>query len=588
MAKIIKFRIKNYKSIVDSGTFYLDEKLTVLAGKNESGKTSILEAIEDFDTEKEIKQDAKSIINEKSSPELEATIKFTKKEIKEIQEKFKFEINKNYEIVVSKNFENKYSLKTDLFSFLREENAITMSGHNIDLEAIKKKINKSIAPKLNLKKIMDIEEIKSKINEGDITEDIKNNLFGELDTYKKSLDEEIINIEKLEEELVQELKDYIPYFILFDTSKDQNIPNEIPFSELDSNEFVQDLKEISDLDLDLVKDPKRERERTQMELKLNIELSKNYKNFWVQDLANIKITWRDSKLFFWVEEDEILYPPSMRSKGKQWHITFYIKITARTKEDKPNFLLIDEPGLFLHSAAQKDILNKIKDSSKEMQVVYATHSPYLIDTDNLDKIRLVEKENSVGTKVSKITAKPKYKDTLAPILTAIGEDQAVGIKTDKKNSIILEGFTDFLWLKSFKILLKEDNINLIPGTGGTSCLHIGSIIFGWGLNPIFILDNDGAGKISKIKLMKKLAIEEDKIIQIPFNKEGEIEDLFTDKDKTKYADYSKDKSKTILATQFLQKIESGDLNISNLETETIENFKEIFKKLKEILAKNKK
>ena len=70
MAKIIKFRIKNYKSIVDSETFYLDDKLTVLAGKNESGKTAILEAIEDFDTEKEIKQDAKSIINEKSSPEL--------------------------------------------------------------------------------------------------------------------------------------------------------------------------------------------------------------------------------------------------------------------------------------------------------------------------------------------------------------------------------------------------------------------------------------------------------------------------------------------------------------------------------------
>lgn len=585
MAKIIKFRIKNYKSIIDCETFYLDEKLTVLAGKNESGKTSILEAIEDFDTEKEIRQDAKSIINEKSSPELEATIKFTKKEIKKIQEKFNIEINKDYEVLISKNFENKYFLKTNLFSYLMEENAIAMSVHNDDLEAIKKKINKSIAPKLNLKKIMDIEEIKTKINERDITEDIKNNLFGELDKYKKSLDDEIVDIEKIEEELVQELKDYIPYFILFDTSKDQNIPNEIPFSEFDSNEFVQDLKEISDLDLDLVKDPKRERERTQMELKLNIDLSENYRNFWVQDLANIKITWRDNKLFFWVEENGVLYPPSMRSKGKQWHVTFYIKMTARTKEDKPNFVLIDEPGLFLHSKAQKDVLNKIKDSSEDMQVIYSTHSPYLIDTNNLDKIRLVEKENSVGTKVSKITAKPKYKDTLAPILTAIGEDQAVGIKTDKKNSIILEGFSDFLWLKSFKILLKEDNVNLIPGTGGSSCLQVGSIIFGWGLNPIFILDNDKAGKINKAKLMKKLSIDEEKIIQIPFNKEGEIEDLFIDKDKIKYADYSKDKSKVILATQFLQKIESGNLDISNLETGTIENFKELFKKLKETLIK---
>jgi len=587
MAKIIKFKIKNYKSIVDSETFYLDEKLTVLAGKNESGKTSILEAIEDFDTEKEIRQDAKSIINEESSPELNATIKFTKKEIKKIQEEFEIEINEDYEIEISKNFENKYSLKTDLFSSLRVENAITLSHYNDNLDSIKKKINKFITPKFDLKKTIDLEEIKTKVNEEDILADTKNNLLGELEGSERFLETEMIDIEKIEEELIQKLKDYIPYFILFDTSKDQNIPNEVSFSELDSNEFIQDLKEISDLDLELIKDSTRERERTQMELKLNIDLPKSYKKFWDQDLANIKITWRDDKLFFWVVEDNKLYHPSMRSKGKQWHIAFYIKITARAKEDKPNFLLIDEPGLFLHSKAQKDILNKIKDSSEEMQIMYSTHSPYLIDINNLDKIRLVEKENSVGTKVSKITAKPKSKDTLAPILTAIGEDQTVGIKTDKKNSIILEGFSDFLWLKSFKILLKEEGeINLIPGTGGDSCLHVGGIIFGWGLNPIFILDNDKAGRVNKAKLMKKLAIEEEKIIQIPFDKDGGIEDLFINKDRIEYADYSKDKSKVILATQFLRKIESGNLNISDLEVETIKNFKEIFKKLKETISKS--
>lgn len=215
MAKIIKFRIKDYKSIIDSGTFYLDEKLTVLAGKNESGKTSILEAIEDFDTEKEIRLESKSIINEKSSPELEATIKFTKDELRKIQEKFNIEINDGCEIIILKNFENKYLLKTDLFSYLREENAIAMSSHNSNLEIIKNKINKSITPKLNFNKAEGIEEVKTKINEVEIAEDIKNNLLSELDKCQKSLNDELVDIEKVEEGLVQELKDYIPYFILF-------------------------------------------------------------------------------------------------------------------------------------------------------------------------------------------------------------------------------------------------------------------------------------------------------------------------------------------------------------------------------------
>lgn len=44
--KILKFRIKNYKSIIDSEDCYLEENITILAGKNESDKTAILEALD--------------------------------------------------------------------------------------------------------------------------------------------------------------------------------------------------------------------------------------------------------------------------------------------------------------------------------------------------------------------------------------------------------------------------------------------------------------------------------------------------------------------------------------------------------------
>ncbi|MBI3600717.1 MAG: AAA family ATPase [Nitrospinae bacterium] len=56
LKKLIKFRIKNYKSIKDSGWCWLASDLTILAGKNESGKTAILEALRDFyDSAKNLK-----------------------------------------------------------------------------------------------------------------------------------------------------------------------------------------------------------------------------------------------------------------------------------------------------------------------------------------------------------------------------------------------------------------------------------------------------------------------------------------------------------------------------------------------------
>jgi len=55
--EIKSFRIKNYRSIKDSGICYVSgDNITILAGKNESGKTAILEALEDFNTEREIRK----------------------------------------------------------------------------------------------------------------------------------------------------------------------------------------------------------------------------------------------------------------------------------------------------------------------------------------------------------------------------------------------------------------------------------------------------------------------------------------------------------------------------------------------------
>ena len=49
--RLLNFRIKNYKSIADSKDVSLSEldNITILAGQNESGKSSILRALKDFE-----------------------------------------------------------------------------------------------------------------------------------------------------------------------------------------------------------------------------------------------------------------------------------------------------------------------------------------------------------------------------------------------------------------------------------------------------------------------------------------------------------------------------------------------------------
>ncbi|HHI30855.1 MAG TPA: hypothetical protein ENL17_03995, partial [Candidatus Methanoperedenaceae archaeon] len=80
--RIKSFQIKNYRSIKNSGVCYLSgDNITILAGKNESGKTTILEALEDFNTGKNIREEAKPLHNQEATPEIAVTFEVDKAEL---------------------------------------------------------------------------------------------------------------------------------------------------------------------------------------------------------------------------------------------------------------------------------------------------------------------------------------------------------------------------------------------------------------------------------------------------------------------------------------------------------------------------
>lgn len=599
MVDIERFKIKNYKSIINSGDCYLANKVTILAGKNESGKSSILEALEDFDTDKEIRKSAIPIHNESSKPEIIITFNVEKNIVNEILKTIEFgeNIDSDMTLTIKKEFPNTYSLDeeslndfdidakdfTRLHKELKEALIEIDSIHQFPIEILEKlDISKSEFETYYNNAKQSIEGITDetiKVEFQDLLEFVKMNfeLCEKIFTFK--------------EKFITEFKKYIPNFILF-SSFDDKVPNKIPFSELKTNNIIKDLTDISDLNIELIKPDAVDRNKKKHKKEVNIKLREDYETFWTQDASNLSIDWDSTHLSFWIEENDDFYEPEIRSKGRQWHLAFYIRVTARSKEEIPNIILIDEPGLFLHATAQKDILGKIDACASNAPIIFSTHSPYLIDSNKLNRLRLITRTDDEGTKITKLHAGAD-KETLTPILTAIGEDVSIGIKTDKKNSIVVEGISDYFYFHSFKQIINHNKgLNIVPCTGGKTPIYVGSILFGWGINPVFCLDSDKSGNGIKKELYEKLGIEEKQIINV-IPSGGAIEDIFTKEDFKKYileaetnyevsnSLYLKEnkKDKVLLAKNFYEMVENGNISRDKLENETIKNINYIFERL---------
>lgn len=609
--EITKFRVKHYRSIIDSGDCYFSPKITVLAGQNEAGKTSILQALADFSKDEQIRQEAFPIDRD-GQPEITVTFKLPSEQLKQIFRKagINIEIAGSKNIDIRKTPEKNYQIvhfKETFPEITKKVKGFERKVWN-DIESISEYINNNNEiGTFNLKDKGDIsraiESIRTYIentthshesdpDKTELTDETSKRLqdyLDKLDKYKEANH----NVLNFKETLKNEILTDLPGFILFHTYKDR-IPNEVPIEDLDESNFIQDLAEISDLDPKLIgSGTAMAKQRHKREV--NIQINEDYRKFWNQDAANLYVDWDSDTLYFWVMENDQPYPPSLRSEGRRWHLSFYIKLSAHASEKHPPVILVDDPGLYLHAKAQKDILNKFEDVAETSKIIYSTHSPYLIDTKQLNRVWLVRKKDRQGTKVEKLHAGAD-KDTLRPVLTAIGADTTLGLQLDKENQVVVEGISDYHYLQAFSNISDWDGeIDIIPGTGGNTPVYIGSILFGWGVDPIFCLDPDDPHKNAR-KIREELGIEEEKIIFVTEG-EGAIEDVLAYEDfkdyvledqtieyESKNSTYvnKEDMDKVLLAKKFFEKTYS-DGEMIDLHDKTIESIEGLFDKINSII-----
>lgn len=602
MIKINKIRIKNYKSIYDSNDILIYDRITVLAGKNESGKTNIIKALntyynDSFEDEDIPTKDMElnptiiiefSILGDYFNRKLGYTLLEDEKEY-------------TYTIERSKNIKDKITgrLYDEIQKGIKNE---IRNGNNSEVRTIIETIQELVDPdnKLDDKEFLNLLfEIYSSFifNSGEEKVIIKKYIMSQfkiISTIKPEIENKITQLTEaiLKDKLFKDINNIfniiMPEFKFFDNFDDM-IPDEISITDLKKPDFK--IKNRGFINLlaflnvtleDFTKEMEEISRRPQTKLdKYSDNITLDYQNIYKQEKLKIALNKDGDKIYVNIYDiDDNINPkkPSQRSKGLQWFLSFYLMLN---NSDENAILLIDEPGLYLHASAQEDIL-RLFENNLNNYIIYTTHSPYLIDTNNMLRVKLVtnDRTKGIGTCVENKYYKCADLDTITPLITAIGYNMTKSpLEFGGGLNIITEGVSDRYYILAFlKLYNVIEKVNLIPSQGARVVHLLVSIAIGWNLKYIVFLDNDQGESDARERLLNLYADENEynsHIFKISNDKNTCIEDIFSVEDKKKYNIGKNKKEKLLIAKRFYDNVSINQIKIDDLSETTKHNIKNI-------------
>lgn len=230
---------------------------------------------------------------------------------------------------------------------------------------------------------------------------------------------------------------------------------------------------------------------------------------------------------------------SQRSSGFQWFFSFLAAFTEFEDSNTEVVVLLDEPALSLHGKAQADFVRFLNERLAPVaQVVYTTHSPFLVETDRIDRVRVVEDRGPDEGTVVSADAMMVGDDTLFPLQAALGYDVAQHLFVGNTN-LLVEGPSDYLYLDIFSRHLADDGGDgLHPGwriltAGGSGNIPAFVTLMGRELQVTVLVDSgtEGSGRLQNAIMANRLSQRRlITVSEIIGRKNGDIEDLFTEAD----------------------------------------------------------
>ena len=566
------FRIQMYRPILDSGWVDVDN-VTVVVGKNESGKTALLRALHKFNPftpepyvmEREWPRGHRNTQSMKTEV-VAVRFQFEETEIAAIASFIPSHIADTLEgVEITKTYDGNYK-----YHLLPNDNIVMDASRvfcNIFVEslhnvAISERLRTALnglhpavvgiaehreASRLEHYWLANLERLQSGIDpESD--QDILT--FGQLmdafETLRSNIDtsQQRISLEDL-------IQTWIPVFVYMDDHKPfrgSAYLNEIR-DRIDEGRVTDEDKtflmmlEMAGLDFheELNRAETADREQRMLDMDdASSTFTALLADHWTQRKYQVRLRADGFHILVFVNDNiqTALVPLDERSKGFQWFFSFDATLLHETKGTfKGAIILLDEPGLHLHASAQRDLLNRLKEYAKNNQVIYSTHMPFMIDMERLDNIRICIERDDQGTTVSNDYYSSDVQARF-PLQAALGLSFSQSLFVGQYN-LVVEGVTDLWIISAMAALLRVENmpslderIIITPSGGASKVTYVATMLLGQELNVVVLLDSDTAGKLAAEELIKNWIAKDRQVVLLDaalgLREGATIEDLFPD------------------------------------------------------------
>ena len=528
--KYKSFRIKNYKAIKDL-TIEVDKpKLTPIIGLNETGKSSILQAMFSFDYTNDDQYNGefvnisyiKNKFDNKSLPEIEAEIEnIDTNIIIENTLSYFMEEKKEEFFIMSRyskenGFREKEYLKPIKELILTKLKKIFSNSYN----TLKIKRTFNIGNPYYTLENINFETIDEKINtNGYYNEEI--NIYCGLSEFREIVIKSIvydlpniIYIDDFKDIVPEEIKkgsQWYPYIEEIFKKNNENIDKFSKYDLPDRQTVLADIKDNLNESLSQLWDKMHISQTIRNEfrtLDIDLRFENNIFQFLVVDLREKRENGKSR---------EVVFPINMRSKGFQWFFNFFIKMKYNWKhtddEDYESIILLDEPGVYLHTTFQSELVKVLRDLSKNNIIFYTTHLENMVNPKvvKIAEINVAKRNNAIVT-IEKITKIDDNKNLgeITPIINALKIDNFPLVHYNEK-IIITEGMTDKIFLNLLQEAeLLDKSIKVIPGSGVSNLGTLISLSIGITSKYVVIFDNDKAGREHFENYKKNFGDEESK------------------------------------------------------------------------------
>ena len=557
--KIISFQVKTFRNIVDSNPIKVDPSVTCMVGKNEAGKSALLEALyllnpaygEKFNHDEQyprwlIARDRKAGDLSKHSP-IKATFNLDAKDIAAVVDVLGEGVLADKTLTIKRNYGNErvWEFKYDGTKAIQN----LIAGFPSTIAQI-------------FTNATTLEQIKETLATEKKANDNTPDRLSDLNDVSKVIKDRGLETVGIYERILNILAARLPVFFRF--SKYSTLPGRVDFQKISASkeegpaqselQTVRALLQLAGTDLNQLGNNDYELRKGELEA-VQIDLTRQVFEYWKQNpylevlidvdketvnqpnghtavARYLDIRLRDKRTGY---SNNF----SQRSSGFQWFFSFLAAFSEFENKESP-IVLLDEPALTLHGKAQGDFLRFINERlAPSSPTIYTTHSPFMID--KLERVRVVEDDGPPRGATSTDEVLARDPDSLFPLQAALGYDIAQNLFVGPHN-LVVEGSSDFIYLTIMSILCAQSGRNklddrwrVLPAGGATNIPTFVSLV-GPHLDITVLADSDTKGMQRVMNMITQNLLKGHRLIMANVatgSKEADIEDLFSEGDYLK-------------------------------------------------------